>query len=340
MAVDFLGEILSLAQQLQTQAAGQQQQATLDTILQAINGNLALSQIILGQLVQTQAALSAQIAALSPPVNATNGTVQTWAMRGVPVGASTVTAIGGSVWDQSQGAHEIAGSFGFALGSVESWVLDRASGEVYVYVNNPLFLVWNQGSAAPLSGAIFGDVLPATLATVRATDTALTWLTREDPAHDWSDGTFAPGYVSADGNSVPSATVFLRLSDDEFIQLRDQIFATPTRVLPVWPGLANVSLGASVALADGLVIAGPLDGVLVEIASVPYPIGYYAFGSEKSFVHVGGIVFQDDNGQYEQAIPLGLADHVIVPKVIEHPVSATIRIKSGVTGTIQPWTVA
>jgi len=81
-----------------------------------------------------------------------------------------------------------------------------------------------------------------------------------------------------------------------------------------------------------------MDGVIVAISSVTYPVGFYPFGAVKSYTKVGGIIFVDDNGDAELAQPLGLQNNVITPKAILKPSSAILRVTSGVVGTITPWT--
>lgn len=106
---------------------------------------------------------------------------------------------------------------------------------------------------------------------------------------------------------------------------------------PVWPGIANVTLGSTLALADGLNIPGPLDGVILSITAVPSPISYYPFGPLRSYVHVGGLAFVDDNGQAETVQPIGLSANVVCPKAMNRASHAFLRLQSGVVGTITPW---
>jgi len=99
-----------------------------------------------------------------------------------------------------------------------------------------------------------------------------------------------------------------------------------------------VTLGTPLALSDGLTVPGPLDGVLIEITSVPTPISYYPFGTLRSYVHAGGIAFVDDNGQAETTQSIGLAEGVVCPRFMVHADHAIIRLPSGVVGTVTPWT--
>lgn len=161
-------------------------------------------------------------------------------------------------------------------------------------------------------------------------------LDAQNPGFNWyppsGDNSFFYSFAKEDSRFLWTCT----LSVAQYAALTG---GSSVKVPPMWPGLAGVTLGASVALSDGLSVAGPLDGVIVKITSVPNPIGYYGFGGRKSFVHVGGIIFLDDNGEAEQSQPLGLDDEVIVPRAMTGASSAVLRLKSGVVGTVQPWTL-
>jgi hypothetical protein len=171
-------------------------------------------------------------------------------------------------------------------------------------------------------------------------DTLLSWLTRELPG--W---TLTPNYNSSGliGAYIvaPYWTYYCLLNDIEFAELQGAIFpATPEFAAPVWPGLARVTLGAPLALVDGLFVPGPLDGVLVSVTSVPYPISYYPFGPIPSYVRAGAIMFTVDDGHGEFPQPFGPRDQVICPKTMGHADNAWIRLPSGVIGTVTPWTIA
>jgi len=104
-----------------------------------------------------------------------------------------------------------------------------------------------------------------------------------------------------------------------------------------WPGFANVTLGEPLDIADGMAIAGPLDGVLIEIASVPPGTGRYAYGSILSYTHVLSILFGNDDGEGERAQTLGLQLEVVTPKTITRPSGAVIRLERAIHGTVRPW---
>lgn len=137
-----------------------------------------------------------------------------------------------------------------------------------------------------------------------------------------------------------SASVISTLTDDQFQDLvRNAQGITASKVAPVWPGLAGVTLGSAVALVDGIVVAGPMAGVILAITSVPNPISFYPFGSIRSFVRAGALVFTDDNGDSEFPQPFGPENQLILPVMMSSAASCTVRLPSGVVGTIQPFTI-
>lgn len=106
----------------------------------------------------------------------------------------------------------------------------------------------------------------------------------------------------------------------------------------LWPGLAGVTLGDAVALSDGLVVTGPLNGLLFAITGTPSGAGKYVFGDVDSWQHTGGVIFCTDNGDYERAESFGLERQIVVPRTMELADSAVIRLNSGWSGTVRPWT--
>ena len=176
------------------------------------------------------------------------------------------------------------------------------------------------------------------LATVSPPQTLIQALTAQNPGFALFSSDASDTWLYAVDPTASSFLWMVGMSSEEFAILTGQA-VTPVNASPVWPGIAKVTLGTAVALSDGLSVTGPMDGVIVKITAVPYPIGYYPFGSRKSYVHVGAIVFVDDNGEAAQAIPLGLDDEVIPANSMEQATSAVIRLKSGVVGTVQPWTI-
>lgn len=119
--------------------------------------------------------------------------------------------------------------------------------------------------------------------------------------------------------------------------LPDQVAAAIQPATPAWPGLANVTLGDSVALSDGLVVTGPMHGLLFTITGYPPGAGKYVFGDVDSWQHTGGVIFCTDNGYYERAESFGLETQILVPRTMEQADSAIVRLNGGWSGTVRPW---
>jgi hypothetical protein len=220
-----------------------------------------------------------------------------------------------------------AGSFATKLGPQ---ILPR------VYDTNIVGLIWDWANPAGADPPLTRPILP--VSDIRSDDTIGTWANRNwGSGGDWIQTTSGAWRDDADFPTTYGAWQIL-LTDAEFAELKAlNAGASTLNVAPVWPGLANVTLGAIQALADGLLIPGPLDGVIVKITSVPYPISFYPFGPIKSFVRAGAVAFVDDNGEAEFPAPLGPQDEVICPRTMVRAAHAYLRLPSGVVGTIQPW---
>lgn len=183
---------------------------------------------------------------------------------------------------------------------------------------------------------------PLDISTIHSGDsTPAAWVSRAYPSYGWAALNLGPNVqpLSYPDQSTVGIYWCLAMDQEVFDEIKASGGSSVALVAPVWPGAAKVTLGASTALADGMTVAGPLDGLIVKITAVPAPTGYYAFGARRSYVHVGGVVFVDDNGEAEHSQTIGLDDQVIVPRAMEHASSAIIRLKSGTVGTVQAWTV-
>jgi hypothetical protein len=173
---------------------------------------------------------------------------------------------------------------------------------------------------------------------IAATDTLATWLAKDTSGLVWArDSNEGNRYFASD--SSDNGEWWCLLDDEAFISLRNFLFGSPSTTGPLWPGLSGVTLGSPVALSDGLVVSGPLSGVLIAITSVPNPISFYPFGTIKSFVRAGALVFTTDNGDSEFPSPFGPQNELILPKTMLSAASCTVRLPSGVVGTITPFTV-
>lgn len=106
----------------------------------------------------------------------------------------------------------------------------------------------------------------------------------------------------------------------------------------LWPGAGSVEIADPVALSDGLVVTGPLNGLLFTITGTPSGAGKYVFGDVDSWQHTGGVIFCTDNGYYERAESFGLETQIVIPRTMEQAASAVIRLNAGWSGTVRAWT--
>lgn len=106
----------------------------------------------------------------------------------------------------------------------------------------------------------------------------------------------------------------------------------------LWPGVENVTLGTEVALTDGLVITGPLNGVLLTITGYPVRTQKYEFGAINSWSRVGAVIFGTDRDDYERSQTFSLDRQILIPQTMESAASATFRVNEGWEGTARGWT--
>lgn len=115
--------------------------------------------------------------------------------------------------------------------------------------------------------------------------------------------------------------------------------ATPPPQPPVWPGLANVTMGTPVALATGVTITAPMHGVVVNLTSVPSDTEHYDFDAQLSYVHLGALAFANDDGAVEGFQPFSFGKHLLTPNRMTEASAVYVRCAIGVTGTVTPWTI-
>jgi hypothetical protein len=185
----------------------------------------------------------------------------------------------------------------------------------------------------------YGGVVPVLdWTTVLATDlTPVDWLNRVAGFTIVSDfGGGCPGATDTFGNVIYAPW----LNTPTFLELRDkQLGLGKLRVAPVWPGLANVTLGTPVALATGVTITAAMDGVLIDITSAPAKQGFFTFDTAISYRNIGAIAFFSDDNQEEFPQLLGFTQAVYCPKTMEHAAGVVLRTSADVTGTITPFTL-
>lgn len=120
-------------------------------------------------------------------------------------------------------------------------------------------------------------------------------------------------------------------------QIKDLIPAASAAGAPVWPGLDGVTVGEPADLDDGLIISGPMHGVLLTITGTPVRTVKYDFADVMSWSRVGQIIFGTDRGDYERSQTFSLDTQVMVPMTMAEAASAIIRLNEGWHGTVRTW---
>lgn len=138
-------------------------------------------------------------------------------------------------------------------------------------------------------------------------------------------------------NKLPGTMAYI-LDDVYDIVFGLQNATPPTLSTNLWPGEDNVTLGTEVALTDGLVITGPLNGVLLTITGYPVRTQKYEFGAINSWSRVGAVIFGTDRDDYERSQTFSLDRQILIPQTMESAASAVFRVNEGWEGTVRPWT--
>lgn len=271
-----------------------------------------------------------------------------------------VTLIGAEEWTLDDILHNLAGEpianhqdILSAIAAIDPGsnqdVLDALA--AYFGVNPPTIaqLGTMVSDIATIAGYNLGDVLDAIAAIPGVDLTPITdKLTLIQPSTDYnlttidtdlSDLHSDVDVVRVDVNDIRTennytlGTVMDRL--DDIMTALGGVSATS---LPLWPGLAGVTLGTEVALADDLVIDGPLHGLLFTITGQPEHTQKYMFGDVASWARVGQVLFTTDRGDYERSQSFGIDAQVLTPLTMEVAASAVLRVNPNWTGTVRPWT--
>jgi hypothetical protein len=184
------------------------------------------------------------------------------------------------------------------------------------------------------------DLIALDWSTILTVDTPLTWLTRVAPDYDWA--------VNADSGLVEAPSIYapgtdcivtFNLSKNQFDKVKT--FVSVRDVPPVWPGLSGVTLLGPTAISTAFTIGVPMDGVIVELTSVPERYSFYDFDGIKSWRNIGQLAFydNDDNTSFEHAQSLGFRFAVYTPKVMNRATGVSFRTVGGIEGTVTPWLI-
>lgn len=196
----------------------------------------------------------------------------------------------------------------------------------YIYSGQIETAVRNGDSISPPTPD-WADVLPD--------ERLVDWMNRTAAAVAWHEDTssgYVYGYVP--GTTIPDSVVIYTVMTDR--QFQAMHGALSSRV-PVWPGIANVTLGTPVALSSDLTVDGPLDGILVTVTTPPTALGKFQIGDRTWWFRLGQISFVSDNGEVEPWQYLAWDQSLYCPSKIAHPASAVLRVLAGAEGLATPW---
>ncbi len=174
--------------------------------------------------------------------------------------------------------------------------------------------------------------------TIVATDAnVVDWLNRTDTGgFTWEYLNNLP--ISYTGHTISDQWWICEISDYQFSLYKAAL--TPLGVgAPLWPGLANVTLGTPVALTTALDVAVVMHGAIITLTAVPPGKPTYTLGSAVATAHIGQITFVDDDDHVEYPQNLSFASEVYVPVTMVKASGAKVRCVPGVSGTITPWTI-
>jgi len=196
--------------------------------------------------------------------------------------------------------------------------------------------------------AATADVPILDLTLVENGDTVFSYLSREYGSYLWQDDGPASwpsgGSVWLEQTGGANAAYFRCTLTDADIQALWPAEADPpaeaTNVPPVWPGVANVTLGTPVALADGLTITTPMDGVLIAITAVDQYKTWFTYHDTKAYRHVGSLAFFSDNGELEEYQLIAFEEGVYTCRYMKQAAGVKIRTAGGTVGTVTPWLIS
>jgi hypothetical protein len=179
-------------------------------------------------------------------------------------------------------------------------------------------------------------------------DTPYSFLNRTQPSFGWT--LTGPGGAN-DGRTAwkPQGDpgVFRNWLRSNFTELdgggQPRLTPPPTITFPPAPPTistaAHMSIGASHALVDGLVITGPLHGVLVNLTTPPLGGSVWNIGSHQTYYNWGTVGFQSDHGELEPLQFLGWDQGVYKPRDMTVAAAAHFQVTRTPVGTVRPFTL-
>lgn len=177
-------------------------------------------------------------------------------------------------------------------------------------------------------------------------ESLVTFLNRVETEYTWSrvgpDGTTCPNQAWA---AIPyrDGAMFRCVYSDwqlPFVSGRWASMLSAGASAPIWPGLANVTLGTPVAIAGTMRVEAVMDGCLVDITTPPTGTGKRLLGTSYYDYGVGEAAFENDDGYLEMWQYLGFRTMLLVPKTMVQASAIQFRLLGGAEGTLTPWTIA
>jgi hypothetical protein len=250
-------------------------------------------------------------------------------------GGAVPSDIADQVWSFLRGGDLVSPYDYLRSGGIERLSLANSTGY------RPDGGIWAYYYAPLLSDGVHATFYPTQdFTTILPTDNLLTWLTRTNTV-DFIQWWAGPGSaVLLQGDNGDGHIQWLTVIDDsDFQDIKAAIGLTPTSIsAPIWPGLASVTLGTSVALDRAVTLTEAMDGVIVTLATVPPGKPTYVLGGLTATAHIGQVAFVADNGAAEYPQNLSFASEIYVPISLGSASAVVLRTIPGVTGTVQAWT--
>jgi hypothetical protein len=174
----------------------------------------------------------------------------------------------------------------------------------------------------------YNDIHPgeSRLAWLQRTETIYTWIA--DPVSGEPIGLSAPDADPYRGH------ITMLISESQFRLYAAMLEAG---VAPVWPGAAHVATSDPVNLVDGLVLAGPMHGVLIEVSSPPAGGGRWPIGDYSEYYNWGQLTFVADGGAAEPPQWLLMDKAIYACRTMAVAASAQFRVTRAVTATVRAW---
>lgn len=283
------------------------------------------------------------------------------ALPAPPAEAPPPGDIADAVWDWASSRDSInADVHGITMQQLieDSWsVLNFQAGHIGVqnplapYFNIVVYQPWKLGDTQfnwPNFNTDFCPEAPDFTEVIPG-DTPYTFLARTQPTYEWTNlgptglGVDEVAWKAVGGVYPDELWVRSNFTSLEMHQLA-YIVNPPAPVVPpagppVWPGADAVTLGTPAAIAAGLTITEPMDGVKVHITAVDPKQMWFTYDDERAYRHIGALAFVDDSGNLETWQTLGFTHAVYCPKTMRRAAAVKVMTPNGTVGTVTPWVV-